>query len=93
MDPPNESLWTFKGDSEPKPWDGWTLVKEKQLGKGAFSAVFLVRDDASGLHMALKKISKLHIYNEMRKNQFLREIKIHKKKNVPPVHCAVCGLL
>lgn len=85
MDPTDESLWTFEGDSEPKPWDGWTLVKEEQLGKGAFSAVYLVRDEASGVHMALKKISKLHIYNEMRKNQFLREIKIHRILSHPSI--------
>jgi len=49
----DESPWTFK--PKVKPWDGRVLIKEKMLGKGAFAAVYLVHDEASGLHMAWKK--------------------------------------
>ena len=80
----DESLWRF-GDEPPGPWDGWELVKEKLIGSGAFSAVYLVRDQTSGVKMALKKIDKMHIFNEMRKAQFLREIKIHRILNHPSI--------
>jgi serine/threonine protein kinase len=86
MEDSSESLWSFKPRERPaKPWDGWELVKERRIGKGAFSAVYLVRDEASGLHMALKKIDKIHIFNEVRKNQFLREIKIHRILSHPSI--------
>lgn len=82
----DESLWSFPPERrDPKPWDGWELVKERRLGSGAFSAVYLVRDRASGLHMALKKIDKLHISDELRKDQFLREIKIHRILSHPSI--------
>lgn len=78
----DESIWNFKESSHVGSWE---LAKEKLLGHGSFSQVYRVRDLRTGYRLALKKIKKSHIYDEVRKNQFLMEIKVHRIMTHPNI--------
>lgn len=56
----------------------WELRDLGQIGKGGFSTVHKVEDLSSGIVFALKKISKDHVSSEVKKRQFLREMKLHR---------------